>query len=130
MYGISTEKALKYLRIRCMGKNAPCAVYYYTPVPKKSTINGHCKEKQCQKDLVLLPRLLSPCRSGEACEVIKIRVFIILIIQIFFCSPPRASSPSDPAGCRDDAKRSPPQQQQHSTGQDLELCKYWLHWLS
>lgn len=61
---------------------------------------------------------------------VNISVFIILIIETFFCSPPWASSPSDPAGCRDNAKHSPPQQQQHSTGEDLELCKYWLGWLS
>ncbi|KAL7384035.1 hypothetical protein ABVT39_023082 [Epinephelus coioides] len=41
-----------------------------------------------------------------------------------------ASSPSDPAGRCVDAKRSPPQQRQHSTGEDLEFCKYWLRWLS
>lgn len=49
----------------------------------------------------------------EFAQAINIIVFIILIMQTFFCSSPQASSPSDTAGCRDDAKLSPQQQQRH-----------------
>lgn len=71
-----------------------------------------------------------PCWSCVASISHKYQYFNNLNYAGIFCFSPWASSPSDPAGCRDDAKHSPPQQQQHSAGKDLELCKYWQRWLS
>lgn len=126
LHGISTGNAWKHSNVECM--TIWCSRVLYTPI-MKNAINGTVRQNYVKRIPCCCHDFSRPAGVLQPAQAVNIHVFTSLNIETFFCSPPRVSSPSKPAGCRDNAKHSPAQQQQHSTGKDLELCKYWMHLL-